>query len=158
MRRALAAFLVLAACGREAPPPAPAASFRAAGAPIASTTRGGPADLAGDWVVSAAYPGAPLALPRTTVTVAPGPGSSAVWTFGTGAEVATVLTAPGRYEGDVRLWVLWVDDGFRTAVVGTPDGRFGWVMDRPGLASPDRAEAARRMLQFNGYDLARLAI
>ena len=159
MRRALALALLLAACGREAPPPTPAAevaSFRAAGAPIASTTRGTPADLAGDWVVSAAYPGAPLAAGGTAVTVTPGPGPSAVWAF-PDQTVATVLTAPGRYEGRARLWVLWVDDDFRTAAVGTPDGRFGWIMDRPGSASPDRTEAARRMLQFNGYDLARLA-
>lgn len=159
MCRALALALFLAACGQGGPPPAPvadAASFRTAEAPIASTTRGTPADLAGDWVVSAAYPGASLAGPGTAVTVIPGPGSSAVWRFPAQA-VATALTAPGRYEGDARLWVLWVDDDFRTAAVGTPDGRFGWIMDRPGAASPDRTEAARRMLQFNGYDLARLA-
>ena len=55
----------------------------------------------------------------------------------------------------LELWVLWVDDDFRTAVIGTPDGRFGWIMDRPGQASRDRTRAAREILDFNGYDTDR---
>jgi apolipoprotein D and lipocalin family protein len=66
---------------------------------------------------------------------------------------------PGRLavEGSPEFWVLWVDDDFRTAVVGTPDGSLGWIMDRPGQASPDRTRAAREVLEWSGYDLGRLA-
>ena len=149
---------LLAACASEAPPPVspPAVSFREAGTMIASTTRGGVGDMAGEWVVSQAFPGGAFAAPGMRVTITMGTDMNASWAFGA-TEVSTVLVAPGRYEGTARLWVLWVDDDFRTAVVGTPDGSFGWIMDRPGEASPDRTEAARRMLAFNGYDLSRLA-
>ncbi len=154
MRPPAILLLLLAACARPEPPPA-APSFREAGAPIGSTTRGTAADLAGDWVVSAAYPG-PFGLARgVRVSVAPR-GGGALWTLG-GRALPTTLAGPGRYRGEgAELWVLWVDDGFRTAAVGTPDGAFGWIMDRPGEAAPDRAAAAREMLDFNGYDLARL--
>jgi apolipoprotein D and lipocalin family protein len=53
-------------------------------------------------------------------------------------------------------WVLWVDEGYRTAVVGTPNGRAGWVLNREPTIPPDRLNAAREVLEFNGYDLSRL--
>ncbi|WP_210529381.1 lipocalin family protein [Rubellimicrobium arenae] len=165
MRRALALLLLLAACGREAAtPPAAAPSFRDRGQPIASTLRGTASDLAGDWVIAQSYPGLPFASPGTRVSIAVGSDASAGWSFagpGGTERVSTTAAGQGRFvpreEGGLELWVLWVDDDFRTAVVGTPDGRFGWVMDRPGEASPDRAVAAREMLDFNGYDLSRLS-
>ena len=53
-------------------------------------------------------------------------------------------------------WVLWTDDDYRTAVVGAPNGRSGWVLNRtPGIRA-DRFDAARDILEFNGYDLSRL--
>nr|WP_275116102.1 lipocalin family protein [Aliiroseovarius subalbicans] len=55
-----------------------------------------------------------------------------------------------------EYWVLWVDDDYRTAVVGTPSGSFGWILDRNRTGGEDRITAARRVLQFNGYDLSRL--
>ena len=164
----LAALLALAACARPESPPAPSSappSFREAGTLIGSTTRGGPSDLAGDWVVAQAFPGEPLAAPGariaippgTRVGIGPGAGGATLWRFGEAPAIATTLAGPGRYRGEgVEIWVLWVDDDFRTMAVGTPDGRFGWIMDRAGAASPDRAAAAREMLDFNGYDLARL--
>lgn len=169
MRRLLPLLLLLAACGREPPPaPPPSASFRDASAPIASTTRGGPADLAGEWVVAEAFPGGPFGLSRGgTARLAMDASGTGTWTLtgadGTARALPVTSPAPGRYraaglggETWADLWVLWVDDDFRTAAVGTPDGAFGWVMDRPGAASPDRARAAREMLDFNGYDLGRL--
>ncbi|MFQ1701769.1 lipocalin family protein [Loktanella agnita] len=53
-------------------------------------------------------------------------------------------------------WVLWVDSGYRTAVVGAPDGRAGWILNRDPHIPADRLAAARGVLQFNGYDLSRL--
>ncbi len=159
MRRALVALIVLAGCGREVPVP-PAPSFREAGTLIGSTTRGGPGDMAGEWIVDEAFPGAPYAGPGTRVTISPGTDMNTLWTFeagGQSVEVAAVQTAPGRYVGaTAAFWVVWTDDDFRTAVIGTPDGSFGWIMDRPGEASPDRTRAAREMLDFSGYDTARL--
>ncbi|MEM8848413.1 MAG: lipocalin family protein [Pseudomonadota bacterium] len=73
------------------------------------------------------------------------------------------LTGPGRL--DVRLegvplvapyWVLWVDEGYRTAVVGQPDGRAGWILNREPEIPADRLRAARSVLDFNGYDTSQL--
>ena len=73
------------------------------------------------------------------------------------------VVGPGRLS--VRLdgvpvaapyWVLWVDEGYRTAVVGQPNGRAGWVLNREPEIPPDRWVAAREVLDFNGYDVSRL--
>jgi apolipoprotein D and lipocalin family protein len=73
------------------------------------------------------------------------------------------VVGPGRLS--VRLdgvpvaapyWVLWVDEGYRTAVVGQPNGRAGWVLNREPAIPQDRWIAAREVLDFNGYDLSRL--
>lgn len=53
-------------------------------------------------------------------------------------------------------WVLWVDEGYRTAVVGAPGGRSGWILNRDPTIPDDRLAAAREVLDFNGYDLSRL--
>ena len=64
----------------------------------------------------------------------------------------------GRFEttldgvGPTELWVLWVDEGYRTAVIGEPLGRFGWVINRDATIPTDRWVAAQRILDFNGYD------
>ena len=50
-------------------------------------------------------------------------------------------------------WVLWVDDDYRTAVVGVPSGRAGWILSRTPDLPEDRLEAARDVLAFNGYSL-----
>ena len=53
-------------------------------------------------------------------------------------------------------WVLWVDEGYRTAVVGVPSGRAGWILNREPRIPPDRLKAALQVLEFNGYDSSRL--
>lgn len=53
-------------------------------------------------------------------------------------------------------WVLWTDTDYRTAVVGAPNGRSGWILNRDPEIPPDRLQAARDVLAFNGYDLDRL--
>jgi apolipoprotein D and lipocalin family protein len=65
---------------------------------------------------------------------------------------------PGRFTigGGEAWWVLWDDADNRTLVVGTPSGAFGFVLDRTGALPPDRKAAAREILDFNGYDLAKL--
>ena len=51
-----------------------------------------------------------------------------------------------------RMWVIWADEGFRTAVVGNPEGTFAWILDRQAKGGADRIRAAREILEFNGYD------
>lgn len=61
--------------------------------------------------------------------------------------------------GETReFWVLWVDEGFRTAVLGNPDGTFGWIVDRSTKGGADRIRAAREILDFNGYDVSQLKV
>lgn len=74
------------------------------------------------------------------------------------------VVGPGRLEvsfpsvpfGASDYWVLWVDEGYRTAVVGAPNGRSGWILNRDPKIPQDRLSAAREILDFNGYDLERL--
>lgn len=53
-------------------------------------------------------------------------------------------------------WVLWVDNQYRTAVVGTPSGRAGWILNREPAIASDRLAAAEDVLRFNGYDVSAL--
>jgi apolipoprotein D and lipocalin family protein len=75
------------------------------------------------------------------------------------------ITGPGRLTPTAKTpaplnrewWVLWADVDLRTLVIGTPDGSFGFILNRGGPLPPDRLAAARDILDWNGYDLARLA-
>ncbi len=74
------------------------------------------------------------------------------------------IVGPGRLKvsfpsvpfGAADYWVLWVDEGYRTAVVGAPNGKSGWILNRDPQIPQDRLNAAREVLDFNGYDLSRL--
>ncbi|WP_342076310.1 lipocalin family protein [Yoonia sp. SS1-5] len=74
------------------------------------------------------------------------------------------IVGPGRLKvsfptvpfGAADYWVLWVDADYRTAVVGAPNGRSGWILNRDPEIPPDRLAAARSVLAFNGYKLDRL--
>lgn len=163
---AIAAMVLgLAACARVAPV-APAQVWRDTGRPIASAALFDAGLFAGSWHVVAAYP------------VDPGAGCTAVaMTFQDGAmrvdcrdgAALTGATRPGAYPGRIlvdlgpglavgELWVLWVDFDYRTAVIGTPGGQAGWILNRDPAIPADRMAAAREMLDFNGYDLAGLRV
>jgi apolipoprotein D and lipocalin family protein len=62
-------------------------------------------------------------------------------------------SGPGRLQvkGEEDWWILWVDSGYRTLAIGTPSGRFGFVLDR-GAIPADRLTAAREVFDFNGYE------
>jgi apolipoprotein D and lipocalin family protein len=64
------------------------------------------------------------------------------------------LAVDGGYSGP--YWVLWVDEGYRTAVIGMPSGRAGWILNRAPEIPPDRLRAARDVMAWNGYDLSQL--
>lgn len=76
------------------------------------------------------------------------------------------VVGPGRLKvsfpsvpfGAADYWVLWTDADYRTAVVGAPNGRSGWILNREPTIPDDRLNAAREVLDFNGYDLDRLLI
>ena len=156
-RVTLALVLAVAACA--AAPQASNAVFRSAKAPIWSAAAFAPGQISGRWQQVAVYQ-ADVAAACTggAVEFQPVAGGLAV----TGAlcldgklrklsGVASV-TGPGRLtvKGMEDWWVLWVDSGYRTLAIGTPSGRFGFVLDR-GAAAPDRLTAAREVFDFNGY-------
>ncbi len=66
-----------------------------------------------------------------------------------------MATGPGRLEGIAPEWVLWMDADARTMVLARPDGSGARILDR-GAPSPDRMRAAETVLDFNGFDPARL--
>ena len=54
-------------------------------------------------------------------------------------------------------WILWADGDYRTLVVGSPNGRLGFILNR-GAFPPDRLQAAKDIFEWNGYDLRRLTV
>ena len=146
-------------------------SYRDAGTPITSMAVFDPARYAGTWYEIASYPTPFQAGCRNTAaTYTPrADGTLAVFnrcTTDDGLETiagSAEVVGPGRLS--VRLngvpfaadyWVLWVDEGYRTAVVGVPSGRAGWILNREPQIPADRLNAAREVLAFNGYDLGAL--
>lgn len=61
----------------------------------------------------------------------------------------------GAY-GGARIWLLWADQDYRIAVLGTPSGSFATVLVRDYPARGDLLTAANRVLDFNGYDVRRI--
>lgn len=124
-------------------------------APIASTTRFEASRFAGPWVMRHALgPDAPRALSfeadQEQVT-------ALRYIDGTGQRLAfsPAENTPHRARfsdaAGQAYWVLWVDDDYRTALLGAPDRRFAWVIDRNPTGGADRIEAALRLARANGY-------
>jgi apolipoprotein D and lipocalin family protein len=67
---------------------------------------------------------------------------------------------PGRFavDGMDDWWVLWADGDYRTLVIGTPSGRFGFVLNRESLLPADRLRAVRDIVRFNGYRSEDMAV
>ena len=155
-------MLALAACVSSAPPRG--AAFRPASAGIWSAAAFVPARIEGSWRQVAAYAAGDR----------PGcaPGGAEITRGAGGLQISARLCLNGRevrasgplgQAGPGRLavpgmadwWVIWVDSGYRTLAVGTPDGSFGFVLDRGRIGS-DRLAAAGEVFDFNGYSRARL--
>ncbi len=142
--------------------------YRATDRNIYSTAVVDAARLEGRWmqVADFAPPGA-AGCSATGVRVEPGLALQADLCLGgrrTGYRGAAEVTGPGRLRLTAadpagigaEWWVLWVDADYRTLVVGTPDGRFGFVLNREAALPADRMRAAREILAWNGYDLSRM--
>ena len=160
----LAALALLASCAGPRQ-----SGFRDAAQPIASAAMFEPARFAGQWHVVARYPRtADQACAGETMDYGEGTmrwqclsADGAVAREWSGP--ALPQTYPGRFTTDLgadfglrNLWVLWVDFDYRTAVIGTPGGEAGYIINRSPTIPADRMTAAREMLDFNGYDVGRL--
>lgn len=167
--RALLVALLLGGCAVVAP------SYRDAAVPITSIVGLDAARYAGRWHEVARFPVvfqnqcagasvmdyAPLGDGALSVVNACATESGAV----SRVEGVARPAGPGRFA--VRFdgvpfegpyWVLWVDEGYRTAVVGVPSGRAGWILNRDPVIPADRLRAAREVLDWNGYDLSKLVV
>jgi apolipoprotein D and lipocalin family protein len=155
----LACLLLLAACAAK--PPA-SAGFRAPDAPIWSAAAFAPAQAAGTWrqVADFRLDGSSCGAGEVSIT----PQASGLRLDGTLclAGVARKVSGLAVPAGPGRLtvagedwWILWVDTGYRTMAIGTPTGRFGFILDR-GAIPGDRLTAAREIFDFNGYRTAEL--
>lgn len=152
-----ALFLILTACGPR--PDAVPQAFRNPEAPIYSSAVLEPDRMRGRWVQIAGFGTAPLTCVPGEVVIA---GGDLRWSLcldrpqsGAGA---LILGKPGRFgvPGMDDWWVLWVDGDYRTMVIGTPSGQFGFVLNRELALPADRARAVRDIFDFNGYDPERL--
>ena len=170
--RALILILALTGCAAAVAPLLP--SYRDPSVTIASKADFDPARFAGLWHEVARYP-VPFQTdcPRATAEyTAPGPEGRIrlrnTCRDADGAPLRAItgraaVTGPGRLRVsltgvpfDAPLWVLWTDADYRTAVLGQPDGRAGWILNRRPSIPADRMTAAKTVLEFNGYDTTRL--
>lgn len=156
----LLAALLLAAC---APGPRQVAGFRQADAPIWSAAAFSPTQIAGKWQQAAGFAARTGGCADGALSFAPaGDGLAVSGTLCLDGAVQKIngvarSTGPGRLtlDGQEEWWVLWVDSGYRTLAIGSPSGRFGFILDR-GQLPPDRLAAAREVFDFNGYTTAAL--
>lgn len=153
----LALALLVSACVGAGP--ATDTGFRNADVPIWSAAAFAPAQIVGRWQQVAAYQAAADGKCRGgALEFRPASGGLAVdgvlCLNGSARKVSGVAqpAGPGRLalKGQEDWWILWVDSGYRTLAIGTPSGRFGFVLDR-GAVAPDRLAAAREVFDFNGY-------
>lgn len=159
----LIALILLAGCAAKTP--APVMGFRNTGTQVYSNAVLESGKLVGRWqqVAEFAAPDAP-ACRRGGAEIAGGATglnlSANLCLGGVPTRFAGPLAAagPGRFTPPTgeAWWVLWADVGYRTLVIGTPSGRFGFILNRGGDLPTDRLRAAREVLDWNGYDLARL--
>lgn len=153
-RLTLALAFALAACVAKTPG-LPSGEFRPKGGQIYSSAVLDASRLPGRWKQVATF--GPARCAPGGVEIKPG-GTAAFRLCLAGKDVAGAgplqPIGPGRFAiAGQEWWVLWADGDYRTLVIGTPSGRFGFVLNRGGVISADRMTAAREILDWNGYDL-----
>ncbi|WP_309668370.1 lipocalin [Tabrizicola sp.] len=155
-------ILFLAAC--NAPLSTGPLAFRDPKAPIFSSAAFDPAALQGRWLQVADF-GGPKSPDCASGAVDFSASASGLVVKGTicldgrrhSISGLVGKAGPGRLAvaGMEDWWIVWVDSGYRTLAVGTPSGRFGFVLDR-GAIPADRLNAAREVFDFNGYAVSAL--
>ncbi|OYU39721.1 MAG: lipocalin [Pseudorhodobacter sp. PARRP1] len=159
----LIALLALAACA-AAPKTVAVGRYRAPDAPIYSNAVMAQNRLVGTWSQVAAFGGEGCKPGGAEITQGAGGLNiryrlceSGVEMAGAGPMVSQTVgrfTVPGQ---PGPWWILWADGDYRTLVVGSPNGRLGFILNR-GAFPPDRLKAARDVLEWNGYDLRKLVV
>lgn len=150
MRR-LILCLVLAACAPQ--------GLRDQNVPITSIVAFDPAQFIGRWYVVEAVPGTDYtAFDYKTMGAQL---SVDAYCSGGTRRGEVKLSGPGRMSSTLEgmseeLWVLWVDADYRTAVIGTPSGRIGMILNRGPDIPVDRLRAARDVMDWNGYNIGKL--
>ncbi|MGB3148356.1 MAG: lipocalin family protein [Paracoccaceae bacterium] len=157
--------LVISAMALASCAPQPGGPYRDGKVAISSTTAFDPAGFLGPWEQVAAF-GPEAACGRLTEVWSQENGGLLVRAEACRAGQRHTAESPVRIVGPGRLsrggltgreeWILWIDADQRVAAVGAPDGSFGRILARPGQARADLLEAARQVLDFNGYDISRL--
>jgi apolipoprotein D and lipocalin family protein len=162
MPRLILLALLLVACATPAPQ---ITAFRKAATPIYSNAVMDMNGLPGTWAQAASF--AATGDCRSGVVqisqTAGGLVASGHLCLG---GVDTDVTGPLQIVSTGRLqpaqgavwWVVWADTALRSLAIGTPDGRFGFILDRTGGLPADRLEAARQVFDFNGYAVAYLQV
>jgi apolipoprotein D and lipocalin family protein len=151
-------LLALAACA-AAPQ---VTGYRDPDAPIYSNAVLQLSDYAGEWTqvgdfaTTACTPGAVTMGP--TATGMDISGTLCLGGVSTDVSGSYAATGPGRFQRgeDAAWWVIWADTNLRTLAIGTPNGRFGFILNKGADLPQDRLNAAREVFDFNGYSLARL--
>lgn len=173
-------LLALGACmaAPDAPPPE---SFRDRGVPIASQVNVGLEDLDGSWFVRGTIGDFSLRqsihFNLDTMGMRVRPDIPPMTTEGGQGENSVSVNFiiheilgfdQGRFDAVARTWVhysideligeptlsywiLWADADRRTMAIGTPDGTFGFILDREREGGEDRIAAARDIMEWMGY-------
>lgn len=172
LRSKAAAALLAALLAGCAAPGSQDGRYRDTGVPLSVTTRSAPGLMEGEWKVRAAFPAdRDLEAVHHLAEWRGGPAFELVRKScedNGDCEVAGEIWQADKlglnrwrihspHGNDQReLWVIWVDEGYRTAAIGEPDGGYAWVLDRSATGGEDRIAAAREILDFNGYDTTAL--
>jgi|SRR5471032_523551 len=61
---------------------------------------------------------------------------------------------PGLAKGD--YWVLYIGDGYKTAVVGNPDRKYLWLLSRTAQVSEETKQELLAKARQQGYDTTKL--
>lgn len=142
--------------------------FRDVDVDLASTTRFNAKAFSGFWNIRSEFARAGDLRSRAGVDFQIGPNGEIVQIalhgpkrrgrFGAIAHYEVEQSAPGRFvfgapPYTTEYWILWVDANYRTAVIGTPSGTFGWIIDRNRTDGEDRIAAGKEILEWMGYDM-----